>query len=189
MALVALFARLAPDAAAFAARALASGPRAARGAVQTALAPSMQGVAVAVRNGGLRKENLASPASKPAGAALPELRLRVFCARAASSCPRHGRHRATEFGNRLFAQTSRAAQTLDLFQTLQAAALGFRVVLLQLSAREGVLQLPELAAAAVQARQTRRQLPLQRLLALPGAQARQMAERLDLTRSHCRSEK
>ncbi|CAJ1379302.1 unnamed protein product [Effrenium voratum] len=32
-------------------------------------------------------------------------------------------------------------------------------------AREGVLQLPELAAAAVQARQTRRQLPLQRLLA------------------------
>ena len=125
----------------------------------------MQGVAVAVRNGGLRKENLASPASKPAGAALPELRLRVFCARAASSCPRHGRHRATEFGNRLFAQTSRAAQTLDLFQTLQAAALGFRVVLLQLSAREGVLQLPELAAAAVQARQTRRQLPLQRLLA------------------------
>ena len=53
---------------------------------------------------------------------------------------------------------------MNSFQTLQAAALGLRLVLLELRAREGVLQLPGLAAAAIQARQARRQLALQRLL-------------------------
>ena len=71
---------------------------------------------------------------------------------------------------------------MNSFQTLQAAALGLRLVLLELRAREGVLQLPELAAAAVQARQINGSFR-------SASSGRQMADRLGLTRSHCRSEK
>ena len=71
-----------------------------------------------------RQESFASSASEPAGTAPLRLLPRAFPAGAADSRPRHGRHRAAEFGSWHLAQTSRAAQTLDLLQTLQAAAPG-----------------------------------------------------------------
>ena len=123
-----------------------------------------------LRSAGPRKEQVASPASEPAGAAPLRLPSHVGRAISANRRPRHGRRRAVEFGDLLRAFADGALQNVNFLQTLETAALRLRIVLLKLRPWESVLQLPEFTPAAVQARQAGGQLPLQRLLlALAGA--------------------
>ena len=85
---------------AFATRVAILRPGTAGGAIQAPLALT---TGLAPRRALRRQESFASSASEPAGAARFRLLPCAFPAGAADSRPRHGRHRATEFGKRLFA--------------------------------------------------------------------------------------